>query len=157
MRNPPFPTTHQRSPIAFQGTHSRIGFSLLRNLVHSGPSSSDVSAAELLGPAPPSITPKISSTCAECMTTVVVPAAVANSAAISLVDIPPVPRELPSVEVETEVFSTATLKGDRGMTNLVVELFECLGQHALAGHRDYCGGYRCIFVRELSFGSPSAQ
>lgn len=44
----------------------------------------------------------MSDTCAECMITVVTPAAVASSAAISFVDIPPVPRELPSVEVDTD-------------------------------------------------------
>lgn len=35
------------------------------------------------------------------MTIVVVPAAVASSAAISFVDIPPVPSDVPKVDVET--------------------------------------------------------
>ena len=47
------------------------------------------------------MTPNTSSTCAECMTIVVVPAAVASSAAINFVDIPPVPSDVPRVDVET--------------------------------------------------------
>jgi hypothetical protein len=44
----------------------------------------------------------MSCTCSECITIVVVPAAVASSAAISFVDIPPVPSDVPKVEVDTE-------------------------------------------------------
>jgi hypothetical protein len=83
-------------------THSLKARSCLRNLVHSGPSCNlGVSLTSLHGPGPSLITSKISLTCAECMMTVVTPAAVANSAASSLVDMPPVPRDVPSVAVET--------------------------------------------------------
>lgn len=58
---------------------------------------------------------KMSVTLAECITTVVVPAAVASSAAMSFVDMPPVPRDVPRVEVDTCCFtfsmSRTTLTG----------------------------------------------
>lgn len=47
------------------------------------------------------MTLKMSITLEECITTVVVPAAVASSAAMSLVDMPPVPRDVPRVEIDT--------------------------------------------------------
>lgn len=47
------------------------------------------------------MTLKMSVTLIECITTVVVPAAVASSAAMSFVDMPPVPRDVPRVEVDT--------------------------------------------------------
>jgi hypothetical protein len=45
----------------------------------------------------------MSSTLVLFMITVVTPAAVASSAAIILVDMPPVPSDVPSVAVETDV------------------------------------------------------
>jgi len=70
--------------------------------VQSGPSSNlGVSLTSRLGPTPSSMTSNISFTFSECMITVVTPAAVANSAAINFVDIPPVPRDVPSVAVDT--------------------------------------------------------
>jgi hypothetical protein len=103
MRNPPLSAVVSISQILKAAhTHSRIGSSCRRNRVHSGPSSTfGVVTPSPDGPAPPDITPKTSSTCAECITIVVVPAAVASSAAISFVDIPPVPSDVPRVDVET--------------------------------------------------------
>lgn len=72
--------------------------------MHKGPvSKEDVSSARRLGPRPLAIMPKMSSTLVLFMTTVVTPAAVASSAAIILVDMPPVPKDVPSVAVETGV------------------------------------------------------
>lgn len=71
--------------------------------MHKGPCSSfGVSLTSRLGPTPFSITAKISFAFSECMITVVTPAAVASSAAINLVDIPPVPSDVPRVAVDTE-------------------------------------------------------
>lgn len=81
---------HQFNPASC--THSLIGTSLFRKVVHNGPSSEIGSD---------SMTPKISETWPECRMTVVTPAAVASSAAMSFVAIPPVPRKLPRVDVDT--------------------------------------------------------
>ena len=88
-------------------TYSLSGCSFLKNRVHSGPevsfSAVGVSVPSAVGPGPFAMIPKMSWTCSECITTVVVPAATASSAAISLVDMPPVPSDVPRVEVETGV------------------------------------------------------
>lgn len=91
------------SSVLPSSTYSLIGSSRLRKRVHNGPSLNlGVSDPSLLGPTPSSMIPKMSCTCSECITIVVVPAAVASSAAINFVDIPPVPSDVPKVEVDTE-------------------------------------------------------
>lgn len=109
MGDPPFaavlvstPSCCTKSTRAEFKTYSFIADSLRRNRVHKGPSSSlGVSLTSLLGPTPFSMTAKISCAFSECMMTVVTPAAVANSAAMSFVDMPPVPSDVPRVAVDT--------------------------------------------------------
>lgn len=106
MCDPPFTADSNVnfwSSVLPSATYSLIGSSRLRKRVHNGPSLNlGVSDPSLLGPTPSSIIPKMSCTCSECITIVVVPAAVASSAAINFVDIPPVPSDVPNVEVDTE-------------------------------------------------------
>lgn len=105
MRDPPFTTVRSAgSPIsgADVKTHSFMADSLRRKRVHNGPVSSfGVSLTSRLGPTPFSITANISCAFLECIMTVVTPAAVASSAAINFVDMPPVPRDVPRVAVDT--------------------------------------------------------
>lgn len=88
---------------------------------------------------------KMSVTLAECIMTVVVPAAVASSAAMSFVDMPPVPRDVPRVEVDTRNANMSI----NSMTweeraYLAVSPSQCRVRLSQASHRDYYGGCLCI-------------